>query len=269
MDITSRNDKKDQMLAGILLHLIEFRSSTEGPHFLRIQMIEELLLDRLREKTDRYSMTEHEKQLICVASSLHDIGKIAIPSEILDKPGRLTPGEYEIMKRHTVEGARILKDLPLQKDGSLLHFAYQICRWHHERYDGRGYPDGLVGDEIPIAAQVTGIADAYDALSSKRVYKDAYSHQIAVRMIQEGECGTFNPILLECLTECSDELERKMKDLETDPNYEEKRKNTMDMIARSFGTNVVKPPAPAEMPYPGRAAQRIFVNKTYYNNIKK
>ena len=141
-----------------------------------------------------------------MASSLHDIGKIGIDDKILNKPGKLTKEEFEIMKTHTLIGASILENLGLYQEEPLIKTAYQICRWHHERYDGRGYPDGLKGEEIPISAQVVALADVYDALVSKRVYKPAFSHEKAQEMILNGECGAFNPILLDCLKDISKEI---------------------------------------------------------------
>ena len=144
--------------------------------------------------------------MIATASALHDIGKIGIDEKILNKPGRLTPEEYEIMKTHSVIGYDMLNSIELYQDEELVKVAKEICRWHHERYDGRGYPDGLKGEEIPVSAQVVSLADVYDALVSERVYKKAFSHEQAMNMILNGECGAFNPILLECLKDIQDEL---------------------------------------------------------------
>ena len=178
----------------------------QHPEFERVKLIE-----RLVEKTDRYSLTWEDQYVIATASALHDIGKIGIDEKILNKPGRLTKEEFEIMKTHAQIGADMLKSLELYKDEELVKYAYEICRWHHERYDGRGYPDGLKGDEIPISAQVVSIVDVYDALVSKRVYKDAYTHEEAIQMILNGECGTFNPILLECLMEIEGKIKQEMQ----------------------------------------------------------
>lgn len=137
---------------------------------------------------------------------MHDIGKIAIDAKILNKPGKLTPEEFEQMKQHTILGAKMLDDLAAHHNEKLVGTACDICRWHHERYDGHGYPDGLVGDEIPISAQVVSLADVYDTLISERVYKPAYSHEQAMAMILNGECGVFNPLLIECLKELRETL---------------------------------------------------------------
>ena len=146
--------------------------------------------------------------MISTASALHDIGKVGINTFILNKPGILTPEEYEVMKKHTLIGEHILKSGELSefREEPLLKTAEQICRWHHERYDGRGYPDGLSGEEIPIAAQVVSIADVFDALMSKRSYKEALSAEVALRMIENGECGSFNPVLIECLKQAVGKL---------------------------------------------------------------
>ena len=170
-------------------------------------------------KTDQYSLSWSDQYLITTASALHDIGKIGIAESILNKPGRLTDEEYEIMKTHTLIGADILKSLDMYKDEKLVKLAYEICRWHHERYDGKGYPDGLKGEEIPISAQVVSLADVYDALISKRVYKKAYSHEKAMDMILHGECGVFNPILLECLVEIQDKLKEEIQVKSTSDFY--------------------------------------------------
>ena len=149
--------------------------------------------------------------MITTASALHDIGKISIPDEILNKPGRLTAEEFAVIKGHSMAGANMLSELPLdQKEEPLVKTAYEICRWHHERYDGGGYPDGLKGEEIPVSAQVVALADVYDALTSERCYKDAYSHEKAIEMILAGQCGAFNPLMLECLLDISSSLKKKM-----------------------------------------------------------
>ena len=149
--------------------------------------------------------------MIATASALHDIGKIGIDEKILNKPGKLTKEEFEIMKTHTLIGANMLEGMGMYQNEKLIKIAYQICRWHHERYDGKGYPDGLTGEQIPIAAQVVSVADVYDALVSKRVYKDAYSHEQAMKMILNGECGAFNPLLMEVLVEIQDKIKEEIR----------------------------------------------------------
>lgn len=205
-----RREKSNRLMTGILSHIVEFRNAESGPHVQHIQTVSELLLRQLARKTDRYALTEDDIALISTASALHDIGKISIPDSILNKPGKLTAEEFEVVKTHAVVGASILQNLPMTQDEPLIQVAYQICRWHHERYDGHGYPDGLVGDQIPITAQVVSLADVYDALTGERCYKKAYPHETAVRMIQNGECGVFNPLLIECLLDIQDQLQREI-----------------------------------------------------------
>ena len=182
-----------------------------GSHVLHINIITGMLLERLMQKTDQYHLQWSDQFLITTASALHDIGKIGIDEKILNKPGKLTKEEFEIMKTHTLIGASMLKSIEMYQNEKLLQVAYQICRWHHERYDGKGYPDGLKGEEIPISAQVVAIADVYDALVGKRVYKKAFSHETAIHMILNGECGAFNPLLLECLTDIQNRLKEETK----------------------------------------------------------
>mgnify|MGYP002769794593 CR=1 FL=1 len=193
-------EKSSSTMINILSHIVEFRNAESGLHVLHIQTATDILLRTLVQKTDKYCLTAADIFLIRTASALHDIGKISIPESILNKPGKLTKEEFETMKTHTTIGADILDKLPFQQESELVKTAYSICRWHHERWDGRGYPDGLKGDEIPIAAQVVALADVYDALTSERCYKKAFDHDTAVQMILNGECGQFNPLLLECLT---------------------------------------------------------------------
>ena len=204
-------EKNNRMMVGILSQIVEFRNGESGSHVLNINIFTGMLLESLVQKTDKYNITWSERLLITTASALHDIGKIGIDDKILNKPGRLTDEEFKIMQNHTIIGASILENMGSYQDEELMKVAYQICRWHHERYDGKGYPDGLKGDEIPISAQVVSLADVYDALVSERVYKKAYSHEKAIEMITNGECGCFNPILLECLLDIQDRIKRKMK----------------------------------------------------------
>ena len=206
------NQKNNNLMIGILSHIVEFRNGESGAHVLHIHTATELILNHLVKKTDKYKLSAADIAMIGTASALHDIGKINIPEEILNKPGRLTKEEFDIMKTHTTIGAHILENLPYQQEEPLVKVSYEICRWHHERWDGRGYPDGLKGEEIPITAQVVALADVYDALTSERCYKKAIDHDTAVRMILNGECGTFNPLLMECLTELADELHRALTD---------------------------------------------------------
>lgn len=205
------SEKSSTLMVSILSHIVEFRNGESGMHVLHIGTMTEMLLNRLRKKTDAYDLDPTKISVISKAAAFHDIGKISIPEEILNKPGPLTPEEFEIVKTHSAVGAEMLANVPLHRDEPLVQVAYEICRWHHERYDGRGYPDGLRGEQIPISAQVVSLADAYDALTSARVYKPAYSHEKALRMILDGECGAFNPLLLECLTDIQDRLQEELQ----------------------------------------------------------
>lgn len=205
-------EKSSKLMINILSHIVEFRNGESGLHVLHIQTITEMLLRQLVQKeNNRYALSKEQIRMITTASVLHDIGKISIPDEILNKPGRLTAEEFAVIKGHSMAGANMLSELPLdQKEEPFVKTAYEICRWHHERYDGGGYPDGLKGEEIPVSAQVVALADVYDALTSERCYKDAYSHEKAIEMILAGQCGAFNPLMLECLLDISSSLKKKM-----------------------------------------------------------
>ena len=239
----AKREKDNALMIEVLSSIVETRNGESGLHVRNIRILTELLLKKLLQKTDRYSIDRKEIPLICNASSLHDIGKIVIPTEILNKPGRLTDAEYEVMKTHSLEGAKLLEEILRRKKEPLIKTAYEICRWHHQRYDGRGYPDGLKGDEIPIVAQIVSMADVYDALRHERVYKKAYTHEKAMEMILAGECGVFNPLLLECLEELSDVLKKKLElsqgenitkteiAWEIDRTFE---KGSMDLSSRTF-----------------------------------
>ena len=191
----SRLRQANQFIIDALSTIVEFRDLESGEHIKRIRVLTKITLQALR---NHYPLSDEDIEIISHASAMHDVGKIAIPDKILLKPGRLTDEEFEIMKTHTTQGCNILSSLGYMQDEQYYTYCYEICRYHHERWDGRGYPDGLKGDEIPIWAQATSLADVYDALTSKRVYKDAYSHEEAVKMILEGKCGAFNPIMMEC-----------------------------------------------------------------------
>ncbi len=219
--------QNNNLMVSILSHIVEFRNGESGRHVLHVNTITEYLLKQLILHTDSYPLSKSDISLICTASSLHDIGKITISDEILNKPGRLTDEEFEVMKTHSAIGAKMLSELPAEQSSlPLVKVASEICRWHHERYDGKGYPDGLKGEEIPISAQVVALADVYDALTSERCYKKAYSHEEAVNMILRGECGTFNPLLLLCLQEISDILKSKITEL---PPLQTAKKSFQDM----------------------------------------
>lgn len=206
------NEKNNSMMINVLAHIVEFRNGESGMHVHHIKQLTSILLQNLIEKTDKYHLTENDILLISTASSLHDIGKISIDDKILNKPGRLTAEEFEVIKTHSIIGAEMLQDLHNTHNYPLFDKAYEICRWHHERYDGKGYPDGLKGEEIPISAQVTSLADVYDALTSNRCYKKAFSHEKAMEMILDGQCGAFNPVLLQCLKDCEKQILAELSD---------------------------------------------------------
>ncbi len=179
-----------------LATVIEFRDGESGEHVKRISGLTKVLMKKVSETYPEYHLPREEIDKIVLSSILHDVGKISIPDSILNKPGRLTEEEFEVMKQHTIKGCEILQNIPSIMDEGLYKYSYDICRHHHERWDGRGYPDGLSGDDISIWAQVVSVADVYDALTSERCYKKAFSHDTAVKMILNGECGIFNPKVL-------------------------------------------------------------------------
>ena len=242
-------EKVSNTMISILSHIVEFRNNESGLHVVHIRTITELLLRRLREKTDRYPLTEADISLISTASALHDIGKINVPEEILNKPGRLTKEEFEIIKTHSAVGEHMLRQIPFNQNEPLVKIAREICRWHHERWDGRGYPDGLKGDEIPISAQVVSLADVYDALTSERCYKAAFDHETALNMIVNGECGAFNPLLLECLMDGADQIKQAMQETE-----EEKQKDA-EQSQRQEANRISREVLQEEGLFPGREKQ--------------
>ena len=204
----NNREKNNQIMIDILSNVIGCINSESVAHIRNLRKITMMLLERLKLKTDKYGLVWQDCRNIAVASAMHDIGKVLINPAILNKPDKLTPEEYEIMKTHTVLGEKILRrgELSSFQNEPLLKVAVQICRHHHERYDGKGYPDGLCGEDIPIAAQVVGIADVYDALVNDRSYKKAFSGKTALKMICSGECGIFNPVLIECLKDIQGKL---------------------------------------------------------------
>ena len=208
---TRKQEHNTTMLVNVLSQIVEFRNGESGSHVRHIRILTEKIMAQLLRKTDKYSLSSEEQDNITLASALHDIGKIAIDEKILNKPGRLTPEEFAVLKTHTTEGAALLHRLENFDTEPLLQTACGIARWHHERWDGRGYPDGLAGDDIPIGAQLVSLADVYDALTSERCYKKAFPHEKAVQMILGGKCGTFNPLLLECLKDIEGSLQAELK----------------------------------------------------------
>ncbi len=221
-------EKTNNTMINILSHVIEYRNNESGQHILHVRMMTDILLRRLIEITDKYPLTETDISMIASVSALHDIGKISVPKAILNKPGKLDPEEWEIMKSHAAIGDSMLCDIGMQQSETLMNLAHEICRWHHERWDGRGYPDGLKGDEIPISAQVVAMADVYDALTSERCYKKSFDHATAIKMITNGECGAFNPLLIQCLLDVQDQL---FENMHTDPrrfDYRQEAKRLSD-----------------------------------------
>ena len=217
VDQVYEKEENNNIMLRILSNVLGSRNSESSEHILHIRTATKMMLRQLLKTTDAYHLTETDIAIITTASSLHDIGKIRIPEEILNKPGRLTDEEFKNMKTHSEIGASMIWDMHFLQDHPLVHTAWEICRWHHERWDGKGYPDGLKGEEIPISAQVVSIVDVYDALTSERCYKKAFDHDTAIQMILDGQCGQFNPTLLNCLKELSIQLS-KMLNKEMDDN---------------------------------------------------
>ncbi|MCH5267676.1 MAG: response regulator [Lachnospiraceae bacterium] len=197
VDSQEKLKKNNEFLINALSSVVEFRSSESGEHIQRVKYFTQILLKYFMRNFPEYGITGDQSVHIVNASALHDLGKIAIPDNILMKPGKLTKQEFEEMKKHTIYGCDLLEKFK-QEDDEFYQYCYDICRYHHERYDGGGYPEGLKGEEIPIWAQIVSLADVFDALVSKRVYKNAYATDTAIRMIEEGECGEFSPKILEC-----------------------------------------------------------------------
>ena len=205
---TVEKENDARIMTGIISHIAEFRNGDSGKHIINIRRLVRMTLERLVLKTDRYPLSMRDIDMITNASALHDIGKMTIDENILNKPGRLTAEEFEKIKTHTTAGAEMIWSLREYRDEPLLKYARDICLYHHERYDGSGYPYGLRGDEIPIAAQVVAICDVYDALVSPRVYKAAIPHEQAMKIIEEDEREKYSPVILECFREMSDELSK-------------------------------------------------------------
>lgn len=203
--IKEREETNDAMI-NIFSNVIELRNHESGAHTMHVQVITNLLLKELVKLTDKYKLSESDITLISSLAAMHDIGKITVPESILNKPGKLTDEEWVIMRNHTVSGYEILCNSNIDQNSKFMKYAKEIVRHHHEKFDGRGYPDHLIGDEIPISAQVVSLADCYDALTSVRCYKKAYTHDEAVAMLLNKECGEFNPILIEAFKRIESEL---------------------------------------------------------------
>ena len=239
-DQVYEKEENNNIMIRILSNVLGSRNSESREHILHIKTATELMLRQLVKITNAYPMTEADISLITTASSLHDIGKIRIPEEILNKPGRLTDEEFRIMKTHSELGADMIQDMHFPKDNSLVRASWEICRWHHERWDGKGYPDGLKGEEIPICAQVVSIVDVYDALTSERCYKKAFDHDTAIQMILDGQCGQFNPILLKCLKELSIQLSKMSgKEMDDNKHYHAIQKLSNEILSDKFLPNQI------------------------------
>lgn len=206
----NENERLSDMMISILGHTVEFRNKESNMHIANVSSLTKIFLQKLNENSEKYHFSKKDIALISRAAALHDLGKVSIPDEVLNKPGKLTPEEFEAMKNHTVIGSKMLESEVIYQEEPLVKRAYEICRWHHERYDGKGYPDGLSGDKIPITAQIVSIADVYDALTSQRCYKKAFSHEKAIEMINNNECGVFNPEILDCLNQLKDTLVERL-----------------------------------------------------------
>ena len=250
-------EKNNRMLIGVLEQVIEYRNGESGIHVSHIKILTEMLLDKLMQKTDKYNLSWSQRMMIITASALHDIGKISIPDTILNKPGKLTKEEYEIVKTHSMAGAQMLDALPEYKDTPFVKTAYEICRWHHERYDGKGYPDGLKGEEIPISAQIVSVADVYDALTSERCYKKSFSHEKAMEMILNGECGQFSPLILECLQDSSQEIQENLCGNPTG--------KTSDKQVYSVVEEILEHKDIGESSYSGNWMERNWEKATFFN----
>lgn len=203
-----RFEKLNQSMIETLAAVIEFRDGESGEHVKRISGLTRILMKEVSDTYPEYHLPAVEIDKIARSSTLHDVGKISIPDSILNKPGRLTKEEFEVMKQHTTKGCEILQTIPDIMDEGIYKYSYDICRHHHERWDGKGYPDGLSGNDISIWAQVVSIADVYDALTSERCYKKAFNHDTAVEMILNGECGAFNPQILKVFTAVTDKIKK-------------------------------------------------------------
>ena len=246
-DQVYEKEENNNIMIRIMSNILGSRNSESREHILHIKTATEMMLRQLVKVTDAYPLTEADIALITTASSLHDIGKIRIPEEILNKPGRLTDEEFKIMKKHSELGAAIIKDMDFPQNHPLVHTAWEISRWHHERWDGKGYPDGLKGEEIPISAQVVSIVDVYDALTSERCYKKAFDHDTAIQMILDGQCGQFNPILLMCLKELSLQLSKMIdKEMDDTSYYHEVQRLSNEILSdrslpnHNYSQNVVR-----------------------------
>ncbi len=207
------HQQNDIVLMNILIHAIEERNGEDAVHIARVQALTELFLKTMIRLSKEYKLTSDQINTIKAAAGLHDIGKLFIQEDLLKKTEKLTPDEEELVKSHTLKGSDLFRAIPNYRDDPLLMTAEQICRWHHERWDGKGYPDGLKREIIPLAAQVVSLADTYDVMVSRRSYKRAYTHTETMKMIIEGDCGIFNPDLITCLKLVEKKLPEKLNSI--------------------------------------------------------
>lgn len=274
-------EKNNRILIEILSQIVEFRNGESGRHVLNVNILTGILLEQLVQITDQYNISWSDRLMITTASSLHDIGKIGIDDKILNKAGKLTPEEVKIVREHTVIGASMLENMEIFKDEEFVKVAHDICRWHHERYDGNGYPDGLKGEEIPISAQIVALADVYDALVSRRIYKRKYTHEEAMQMILDGECGAFNPVLLQCLVEAQEKIkdsivvnedgktsykENVMKELN---EYENTKEHLMETISQDIQRECVELSNDTNLDFIGGGQNRNMIDKDVNSYLKK
>ncbi len=225
----------DGMLINILTSLIEFRNGKHTHHSIDIQFLTEMFMQELMNVSDQYYFSTEQMLIATKAAALHDIGMVKIPQGILEKPGKLTDEEMELVRRHPLWGVEMLVSFQEFYNSPLIEKAIQVVKWHHGRYDGGGYPDKLVGDEIPIEAQIVGLADVYDALTDVRPYKKAYSHNKAMDMILSGECGAFNPLLLECLKNISPNITERVQAESFDNLYQDGLEKVLEEVIRPKG----------------------------------
>ncbi len=233
-----KREKNANVMANILGHIVEFRNGDDCSHVLNVGVITKIILERLNEISD-YKFTYDEILLISTAATLHDIGKITIPEEIAYKSGKLTEEEFEIMKTHSTAGRFILDEMKSYENEELIKVAKDICLSHHERYDGNGYPYGLKGDDIPITAQVVGLADAYDVLTSERVYKKQFDHEKAVLMIEYGESGEFNPIVLKAFKDVNEKIREELKINPIDRNVDLEIRRTLEEFLKKEDIDII------------------------------
>lgn len=229
-ETTLKLKKTNEEIVELLGDTVEMRDKESGYHIQRVKTFSYILAQQVMKDCPEYGLTMEDVEIISSVSALHDVGKIMIPDSILLKPGAFTDEEFEIMKTHCVKGVEILKRAPKLWGEKYISTAMDICHYHHEKWDGKGYPEGISGDDIPISAQIVSVADVYDALAFERVYKGAYKPQKALEMIKNGECGAFSEKLLRCLDRCYSRFESSIIDLEDDISFNGVKVNEEDVL---------------------------------------